>query len=69
MSVGIVFQNKDIEFNLLSDVYKEKSFEAYGLKILRINEILSINLPTTSANENLVGSVGYANNGYWIFNK
>ena len=69
MSDGIVYQNKDIEFNLLGDVYKEKSFEAYGLKIPRIKEILSTNLPTASANENLMGSSGYTNNGYCIFKK
>ena len=51
MSDGIAYQNKDIEFKLLSDVYKEKSFEAYGLKIPRIKEVLSTNLPTVSANE------------------
>ena len=51
MSDGIVYQNKDIEFKLLSDVYKEKSFEAYGLKIPRIKEVLPTNLPTVSANE------------------
>ena len=46
LSNGIVYQNKDIEFKLLSDVYKEKSFEAYGLKIPSIKEILPTNLPT-----------------------
>ena len=51
MSDGIAYQNKDIEFKLLSDVYKEKSFEAYGLKIPRIKEVLPTNLPTVSANE------------------
>ena len=33
MSDGIVYQNKDIEFKLLSETYKEKSFEAYGQSV------------------------------------
>ena len=31
MSDGIAYQNKDIEFKLLSGTFKEKSFDAYGL--------------------------------------
>lgn len=30
MPEGIAYQNKDIEFKVLSEVFKEKSFEAYG---------------------------------------
>lgn len=51
MSEGIVYQNKDIEFKILSEAYKEKSFEAYGLKLPRIKEVLPTNLPVVSANE------------------
>ena len=51
MSEGIVYQNKDIEFKLLSETYKEKSFEAYGLKLPRIKQVLPTNLPSVAANE------------------
>ena len=51
MSEGIAYQNKDIEFKLLSESFKEKSFEAYGLKLPRIKEVLPTNLPDVSANE------------------
>ena len=51
MSDGIVYQNKDIEFKLLSETYKEKSFEAYGLKLPRIKQVLPANLPSVAANE------------------
>jgi len=48
---GIAYQNKDIEFKLMSETYKEKSFEAYGLKLPKIKEVLPTNLPAVSANE------------------
>lgn len=51
MSGGIAYQNKDIEFKILSEAYKERSFEAYGLKLPRIKEVLPTNLPSVSANE------------------
>ena len=51
LSEGISYQNKDIEFKLLSESFKEKSFEAYGLKLPRIKEVLPTNLPDVSANE------------------
>ena len=51
MSEGIAWQNKDIEFKILSEAYREKSFEAYGLKLPRIKEVLPTNLPEVSANE------------------
>ncbi len=51
MSQGIVYQNKDIEFKVLSEVFKEKSFEAYGLDLPRIKAVLPTNLPAVSANE------------------
>ena len=39
MPEGIAYQNKDIEFKLMSETYKEKSFEAYGLKLPKIKEV------------------------------
>ncbi len=51
MSEGIVYQNKDIEFKLMVETYKEKSFEAYGLNLPKIKEVLPTNLPAVSANE------------------
>ncbi len=51
MSEGIAYQNKDIEFKILSEAYRERSFEAYGLEIPRIKEVLPTNLPAVSANE------------------
>ena len=51
MSEGIAYQNKDIEFKLMSETYKEKSFGAYGLKLPKIKEVLPTNLPAVSANE------------------
>lgn len=51
MTEGIVYQNKDIEFKLLSETYKNKSFEAYGLNLPRIKAVLPTNLPAVSANE------------------
>lgn len=51
MSEGITYQNKDIEFKLLSDTFREKSFKAYGLDLPRIKEVLPTNLPSVEANE------------------
>lgn len=51
MSEGIAYQNKDIEFKLLSESFKERSFEAYGLKLPKIKEVLPTNLPSVTANE------------------
>ena len=51
MSKGITYHNKDVEFKLLSEIYKEKSFEAYGLHIPKIKEVLPTNLPEIAANE------------------
>ncbi len=57
MSEGIVYQNKDIEFKLMSETYKEKSFEAYGLKLPKIKAVLPTNLPAVSANEMRIDNV------------
>ena len=51
MPEGIAYQNKDIEFKLMSETYKEKSFDAYGLKLPKIKEVLPTNLPAVSASE------------------
>ncbi len=51
MSEGIAYQNKDIEFKILSEAYKERSFDVYGLKLPRIKAVLPTNLPAVSANE------------------
>ena len=51
MSDGIAYQNKDIEFKLISETFKEKSFEAYGLNLPKIKAVLPTNLPKVSANE------------------
>lgn len=57
MSEGIAYQNKDIEFKLMSETYKEKSFEAYGLKLPKIKGVLPTNLPAVSANEMRIDNV------------
>ena len=57
MSEGIVYQNRDIEFKLISETYKEKSFEAYGLKLPKIKAVLPTNLPAVSANEMCIDNV------------
>ena len=57
MSEGIAYQNKDIEFKLMSETYKEKSFGAYGLKLPKIKEVLPTNLPAVSANEMRIDNV------------
>lgn len=57
MSEGIAYQNKDIEFKLMSETYKEKSFEAYGLNIPKIKEVLPTNLPAVSANEMRIDNI------------
>lgn len=51
MAEGIAYQNKDIEFKILSEAYRERSFEAYGLKLPRIREVRPTDLPAVSANE------------------
>ena len=50
MAEGIAYQNKDIEFKILSEAYRERSFEAYGLKLPRIREVRPTDLPAVSAN-------------------
>ncbi len=51
MSEGIAYQNKDIEFKVLSEAFKEKSFAAYGLDLPKIKAVLPTNLPVVLANE------------------
>ena len=45
MSEGIVYQNKDVEFKMISETFKEKSFAAYGLDLPKIKAVLPTNLP------------------------
>ncbi len=46
---GIAYQNKDIEFKLFSEAYRERSFRAYGLELpcitLRIEQAFIARLP------------------------
>ncbi|WP_310602153.1 hypothetical protein [Anaerosporobacter sp.] len=57
MSEGIAYQNKDIEFKLLSQGFKEKSFHIYGLDIPKIKELLPTNLPKVSADEKRIDNL------------
>ncbi len=51
MAQEIAYQNKHIEFKILSETFKERSFAAYGLDLPRIREVLPTNLPVVAANE------------------
>lgn len=51
MAKEIAYQNKDIVFKILSETYKEKSFQAYGLDLPKIVDVLPTNLPDVAANE------------------
>ena len=57
MTEGIAYQNKDIEFKLLSETYKNRSFEAYGLNLPRIKAVLPTNLPAVSVNEKRIDNL------------
>ncbi len=57
MSEGIVYQNKDIEFKMISETFKEKSFTAYGLNLPKIKAVLPTNLPVVFANEMRIDNV------------
>lgn len=57
MSEGIVYQNKDILFKILSQTYKEKSFAAYGIDLPPIRELLPTNLPRIAANEKSIDNL------------
>lgn len=57
MAKGIAYQNKDIEFKILSEGYKEKSFRAFGLELPRIKELLPTNLPRVSADEKRIDNL------------
>lgn len=57
MSEGIAYQNKDIEFKLISETFKEKSFAAYGLHLPKIKAVLPTNLPVVFANEMRIDNV------------
>jgi len=51
MSDGIVYQNKDVLLKVLSQNYKNKSFEALGLDLPKIKKVLPTNLPKITATE------------------
>ncbi|MFP3153409.1 hypothetical protein LQZ18_03075 [Lachnospiraceae bacterium ZAX-1] len=57
MADGISYFNKDIEFKILSEHYKEKSFQAYALDLPKIKEVLPINLPTVFADEKRIDNL------------
>lgn len=57
MSDGIVYQNMDIEFKILSEHFREKSFKAYGLDLPKIKEILPTNLPVIKADEKRIDNL------------
>lgn len=57
MSEGIVYQNKDVEFKMISETFKEKSFAAYGLNLPKIKAVLPTNLPVVFANEMRIDNV------------
>jgi len=48
---GIAYQNKDVLFKILSEHYKNKSFEVYGLDLPPIKEVLPTNLPAIQLDE------------------
>ena len=51
MSDGITHDNKDVLFKVLSQNYRNRSFEALGLNLPRIKELLPTQLPSVSAAE------------------
>ena len=52
-----MYQNKDVEFKMISETFKEKSFAAYGLDLPKIKEVLPTNLPVVFANEMRIDNV------------
>lgn len=57
MAEGISYQNKDIEFKILSEYYQEKSFRAYGLDLPKVKKVLPTNLPRISADEKRIDNL------------
>lgn len=57
MSDGIAYQNMDIEFKILSEHFKEKSFKAYGLDLPKIKEVLPTNMPVIKADEKRIDNL------------
>jgi len=51
MADGITHDNKDVLFKVLSQNYRNKSFEALGLDLPKIKEVLPTQLPSVSAAE------------------
>jgi predicted transposase/invertase (TIGR01784 family) len=48
---GIAYQNKDVLFKVISEVYKSKSLKVYGLDLPPIKEVLPTSLPMIKADE------------------
>lgn len=51
MSQGMTYQNKDVLLKILSENYKNKTLDAYGLNLPPIKEVLPTNLPILQLNE------------------
>ena len=50
-TAGIASQNKDIISKVLAQNFKDKSFEAIGLELPKIKQVLPTNLPSVTAQE------------------
>lgn len=49
--IEIAYQNKDIASKVLAENFKGKSFQAYGLELPEIRQVLPTNIPAVKANE------------------
>ncbi|MCH4200658.1 MAG: transcriptional regulator [Clostridium tyrobutyricum] len=57
MSEGISYNNKDIIFKILSQFYKDKAFNVYGLHYPKIKEMLPNEFPQVTADEKRADTV------------
>jgi hypothetical protein len=57
LSEGVVYQNKDVLLKILSKNYKDKTFNAYGLDLPPIKQLLPTNLPVLQLNEKNLDNV------------
>ena len=48
---SIMYQNKDVTMKSLADIFKGKSFAAYGIDVPEIVDVRPTNLPSVAANE------------------
>ncbi|QQK78750.1 transcriptional regulator [Salicibibacter cibi] len=52
MSEGITYHNKDVLFKFLSELYKDATFDAFGIEaMLKIKQLLPNNMPKVQADE------------------